>query len=155
DLEQARLHVLGAVDQGLEGGLDELAQLLDRGLAEDRRRVADEVLPELAGRLLDLGLGPQPHQRLVEAALRQRALARLLDHEHDAVSPRLQLLTDADTVVGRAVRAFGKEDDRLATHEAFLPGVVTCCGGGRRRAPAPAKPWIRPRRWTRSPPRSG
>ena len=41
-------------------------ELLDRRLAEDGRRLADEVLPELARGLLDLGRRPEPHQPFLE-----------------------------------------------------------------------------------------
>ena len=60
DLREPRLDVLRAVHQRLERGGDELAELLDRGLAEHGRRVPDEVDPELAG---DLGLrGRRPRR---------------------------------------------------------------------------------------------
>ena len=55
DLAEALVHVASAVDQLLPDGEDERLELVDRRLAELRRRVADEVLPELAGCLLDLG----------------------------------------------------------------------------------------------------
>src|SRR5207249_11822848 len=48
DLDQAVVDVPRAVEQRLPGGRHELVELLERALAEDRRRVADEVLPELA-----------------------------------------------------------------------------------------------------------
>ena len=88
DLLEPRVHVARAVGQRAPGRLEELAQLLDRRLAERRRRVADEVLPELPGRLLDLGRRPEPHEPLLEAARLERAGERLLDDEHDAVAAR-------------------------------------------------------------------
>ena len=72
DLEQARMDVLRAVDQRPPGGLDEPAQLVDRRRPEDRRGVADEVLPELAGDLWDLGRRTEPHQPLFEALRLER-----------------------------------------------------------------------------------
>ena len=57
DRPQARLDVASAVAQGLPGRRDELAELLDRRLAEDRCRIADEVDPELAGNLGTSGGG--------------------------------------------------------------------------------------------------
>ena len=68
DLLEARVHVPGAVDQRLPRRLDEAGQLLDRGCAKHGRGIADEVLPELPRRLLDLGLGPEPHEPLLEPA---------------------------------------------------------------------------------------
>ena len=65
-------------------GRDELAELLERRLAEDRRRVADEVDPELARDLVgSAGGGPEPHQPLLEALRLEGAGERLLDDEHD------------------------------------------------------------------------
>ena len=49
DLAELRLAVARAVDERLPGRLHECRELLDRRLAELGRRVADEVLPELAG----------------------------------------------------------------------------------------------------------
>src|SRR4029077_20796649 len=49
DLQQPIVDVLGAFDQRLECRSDEALELMNRRFAEDRRRVADEVLPELAG----------------------------------------------------------------------------------------------------------
>ena len=86
DLVQAVVDVLGAVDQRLEGGRDEGAELFDRRFAEDRRRVADEVLPELARDFLGLRRRGQPHQPLLEPFLLERAGERLLDDEDDAVA---------------------------------------------------------------------
>ena len=67
DLAQPVVHVARAIAERTPGRLDELGELLDGGLAEDRRRLADEVLPELAGLLLDLGRRPEPHEPLLEA----------------------------------------------------------------------------------------
>ena len=85
---ESRVDVLRAVDERLPGRRDELAQLLERRLAEDRRRVADEVDPELAGDLRDLGRRPETHQPLLEALRLERARERLLDDEHDPMAPR-------------------------------------------------------------------
>ena len=52
DLAQPRLAILGAVDEGLVGGLDERLELLDRRLAELGCGLGDEVRPELPGVLL-------------------------------------------------------------------------------------------------------
>ena len=112
DLEQARVDVLGAVDQRPPGGLDEPAQLLDRRRPEDRRGVPDEVLPELARDLGDLGRRTQPHQPLLEALGLERPRERLLDDEHDAVAALAQDVADPDAVVGRAEGALGEEHDR-------------------------------------------
>ena len=106
---------LRAVDERLPGRRDELAQLLDRGLAEDGRGVADEVDPELTRRFLGLGRRPEPHQSLFEAVGLQPAGERLLDDEQDAVPAPLQDLADPDAVVGRAERALGKEHNRLSS----------------------------------------
>ena len=54
DLAQPLVDVARPIDELLPDGKDERLELLDRGLAELGRRVADEFLPELAGRLLDL-----------------------------------------------------------------------------------------------------
>ena len=111
DLGQPRMDVLRAVDEGLERRRDELAELLDGRLAEDRRGVADEVDPELAG---DLGLGrrrAEAHQALLEALGLERPGERLLDDEHDPVATLAQHVADPDAVVGRAVGALGEEDD--------------------------------------------
>ena len=69
DLEQPPVDVARAVAERLERRRDELAELLDRRLAEDRRRVADEVDPELPGRLLLL----RRRARGASAAPRSRA----------------------------------------------------------------------------------
>jgi hypothetical protein len=72
DLRQSLVDVLGPVDQRLEGGRDELAELRGRRPAEDRRRVADEVLPELARRFLALRRRGQAHRPLLEALRLER-----------------------------------------------------------------------------------
>ena len=121
DVLEPRLDVLRAVDQRPEGGCDELAELLDGGLAEHRCRVPDEVDPELPG---DLGLcrrRPEAHQPLFEALGLEIARERLLDDEHHPVPARPEDVADADTVVGRAVGALGEEDDRPAVaHRSHL-----------------------------------
>ena len=106
--------------RALPGRGDELAELLDGRLAEDRRRVADEVDPELAGDLVDLGLRPEPHQALLEALRLERPGERFLDDEHDPMAARAQDLADPDAVVRRAERALGEEDDRLRVCHATI-----------------------------------
>jgi hypothetical protein len=54
DLAQPIVHVSRTVAESAKRRLDELGDLLDRRLAEDRRRLADEVLPELAGCFIHL-----------------------------------------------------------------------------------------------------
>ena len=114
DLAQPVVDVARAVAERAECRLDELAELLDGRLAEDRRGLADEVLPELAGRLLDLGRRAEPHQPLLESLRLEAARERLLDHEDDAVPALLQDLADPDAVVRRAEGAFREEDEGLA-----------------------------------------
>src|SRR5262249_34475280 len=114
DLEQPLVDIARALAQRPESGLDERAQLLDRPIAKERRRVADEVLPELARRFLDLGWGTETHKALLEALRLEAARERLLDDEDDAVAALLQHLADGDTVVRRPVRALRKENERLA-----------------------------------------
>ena len=112
DLAQPLVHVARAVAEGTPGRLDELRELLDRGLAEDGRRIADEVLPELAGLLLDLGRRSEAHQALFELLRLETAGEGLLDDEDDAMTALLQHLPDADAVVGRPEGSLGEEDDR-------------------------------------------
>ena len=111
DLPQAIVDVGGAVAEGAERRLDERLELLDRRRPEDGRRLADEVLPELARRLLDLGRRPEPHQPLLEALRLEAACERFLDDEHDPMPALAQNLADPDAVVRRAVGPLGKEDD--------------------------------------------
>ncbi len=112
DLAQPIVDVARAVAQRPPGRLDELRELLDRRLAEDRRGVADEVLPELARLLLDLRRRPEAHQPLLESLRLERAGERLLDHEDDAMPALDEHLADSDAVVRRAIGALGEEDDR-------------------------------------------
>ena len=111
DLAQPVVDVARAVAERAPGRLDELRELLDGGLAEDRRRLADEVLPELSGLLLDLGWRPEPHEPLLEALRLERARERLLDDEDHPVTAVAQDLPDPDAVVRRAECSLGKEDD--------------------------------------------
>ena len=111
DLAEPIVDVARAVAQRSPGRLDELRELLDRRLAEDRRGVADEVLPELAGFLLDLRRRPEAHQALLESLRLERAGEGLLDHEDDAVPSLDEHLADPDAVVRRPVGPLGKEDD--------------------------------------------
>ena len=95
-------------------------ELLDGGRAEDRRGVADEVLPELA-RHLGLCRGrAEAHEALLEAARLERAGKRLLEDEHHAVPLLAQHLADADAVVGGAVGTLREEHHRLSAHETRL-----------------------------------
>src|SRR6187431_114641 len=125
DLAEAIVDVPRAVAQCAPGRLDELRQLLDRRLPEDRRRVPDEVLPELARLLLDLGWRAEAHEPLFEALRRERARERLLDDEHDAMPALHEHLPDPDAVVRRAVRALREEHDRAhrrqLSHGRLLP----------------------------------
>ena len=95
DLLEPRVDVLRAVDERLPGRRDELAELLERRLAEDRRRVADEVDPELAGDLGLRGRRAEAHQALLEALGLEVAGERLLDDEHDPVAAPPQHVADA------------------------------------------------------------
>src|SRR5262249_39311931 len=112
DLDEPLVDVLRPVDQGLPRWGHELLELLEGRLAEDRGRLADEVLPELAGLLGDLRGRRQPHQPLLESLLLQGACEGLLDHEDHAVAALPQHLADADAVVRRPERPLGEEDDR-------------------------------------------
>src|SRR6185312_12216754 len=85
------------------------SELLDRRQPEHRRRVADEVLPELARNLLLEWRRRESHEALLEALRIERARERLLDDEADAVPAAAEDVADADAVVGRPVRAFGEE----------------------------------------------
>ena len=115
-------------------GGDEARQLLLGRGAEDRRRVADEVLPELARRFLGLRRRRQPHQPLLEPLGLERPGEGLLDDEDDPVAAPAQDVADADAVVGRPERPLGEEDDRRALL-AHAPIVRT---SNRRRHPFPA-----------------
>ncbi len=112
DLPEPVVHVPRPVDERLPRRLDEAAELVDRRRPEDRRGVADEVLPELAGGLLDLRPGPEAHEALLEALRLEVPRERLLDDEDDARAPRPEHLADPHAVVRGAVRALGEEDDR-------------------------------------------
>src|SRR5207253_1491624 len=112
DLAQPLVGVAGAVDKLLPNRENEGLELLDRGLAELGRGLADEVLPELAGRLLDLRRRLKPHQRLLEALRLERAGEGFLDDEDDPLAAFQQHPTDSDAVVRRAEGALREEDDR-------------------------------------------
>src|SRR5207244_1003268 len=81
DLAQPGLDVPRAVADGPPRGREERRELLDGGFAELRRRVPDEVLPELTGLLRNLGRRSEPHERLLEASPFERAGEGLLDDE--------------------------------------------------------------------------
>src|SRR6476646_11755178 len=102
-----------AIDEGAPCRRHELAELLDRRLAKDRRCVANEVDPELARDLVDLRLRPQAHQSLLETLRLERPGERLLHDEDHAVASRAKHLADPDAVVRRAERTLRKEDDCL------------------------------------------
>ncbi|HVT00010.1 MAG TPA: hypothetical protein VHE08_05775 [Solirubrobacterales bacterium] len=72
-------------DQRLEGRRDELAELPGRRAAEERRGVADEVLPELARRFLGLRRRSEAYRPLLEALRLERLGEGLLDDEDDPV----------------------------------------------------------------------
>ena len=119
DLAQLRLAVAGAVDQRLPRRLHERRELLDRRLAELRRRLADEVVPELSGRL------PRPRVRVGRGAgrpgpRRSRAAASRPAHDASAANTTRwplsqQHLAEADALVGRSVGRLGHEQDGQAT----------------------------------------
>jgi hypothetical protein len=119
DLAQSVVHIPGAVARRLERRRDERLELLDRRLPEHRRGVADEVLPELPGRLLDLRRRPEPHQPLLEPLRLERPGEGLLDDEHDAMAALAEHVADPDAVVRGPVGPLGKEGDRA--HRAVLP----------------------------------
>src|SRR5205085_4662384 len=102
---------------------DELAELVEGRLSEDGSRLADEVLPELPGLLLDLGRRGEPHQTFLEALLLKRPCEGLLDHEDRAMSAAAQNLRDPDAVIGRPECALGEEDDGLAVGLAHARGA--------------------------------
>src|ERR1035437_799845 len=81
DRPQAGLDVASTIDQRGPGGRDELAELLEGGLSEDRRRVTNEIEPELARDLGDLGRRAEAHQALLEALRLEPPGERLLDDE--------------------------------------------------------------------------
>src|SRR5207253_5388055 len=89
----------------------EVAELLDRGLPEDRRGVADEVDPELARHLLGFGRRSEPHPPLLEALRLEAPRERLLDDEQDPVPALPEDLADPNAVVRRPVSTLGEEDD--------------------------------------------
>ena len=152
DLLEARVHVDRAVDQRLPGRLDELGDLLQRRLAEDRRRVADEVDPELPRDLGLRGRRAEPHQALLEPLGLEVAGERLLDDEHDPVAAPPQHVADAHAVVGRAVRPLGEEHDRPAVGHAGTSFVArSVVEGGPMIARAGALAWRVARRRIRCP----
>jgi len=83
-----------------------------------RRRLGDEVDPELARVLVALGRRREIDEILLETQRLEFPLPRRLGREHDAVPPPFEHLADADAVVRRPVGALGHEDDRepLAAH---------------------------------------
>ena len=113
DRGQTIVHVHRAVDQRLPRRLQERLELRDRRLTELRRRVADEVLPELAGDLGLVGRGRQAHRGLLEPLRLERSRERLLDDEDDPMSALAEHVADPDAVVRGPERPFGEEHDRL------------------------------------------
>ena len=114
DVPQLRLAVRGAVDERRPDGLDERAELLDRRLAELRRRLGDEVGPELPG-VLRAGVlrwRSEVDEVLLEAQRLQTALPRRLGGEHDPMAAPLEDLADPDAVVRRPVGTLGHEQER-------------------------------------------
>ena len=127
DLGQAVVHVHRPVDQRLPCGLQERLELRDRRLAELRRRLADEVLPELTGHLRLLGRRREAHRRLFESLRLERAGERSLHHEDHPVPALLEHVGDPDAVVGRPERPLGEEHDRLRVRHGSPPRIS---GGG-------------------------
>src|SRR5207253_1506637 len=103
DLGKPLVDVARAVHELLPDRQDQALELVDRGSPELRRRLADEVLPELAGLLLDLGLRLEAHARLLEPLRLERAGERLLDDEDDARAALPQAAADPGAVVRRPV----------------------------------------------------
>ena len=131
DLAELRLAEHRTVDQGLPGRLHERRELLDRGLAEFGRGLADELLPESSGILLDLLALDRLRGRreidevLLEAERCELALPRRLGSEDDTVPALAQDVADADALVGRAVGRLGHEQDgERAAHRALLEACV-------------------------------
>jgi hypothetical protein len=132
DLDEPLVDVAGAVEQGLPGRRHELAELIEGRLPEDRRRLPDEVLPELPWLLLDLGGRGEAHQALLEALLLECPRERLLDHEDHPVPAAPQHLADPHAVVRRPECALRKEDDRLSLglrHAGESMPETTCRSG--------------------------
>ena len=92
------------------------------GLRNSGAVVADELRPALAHLLLVLGRRRHPHQGLLEAALLELALERLLDDEHHADPALAQVVAHRDEVVGGSPGArLGEECDRgLLVHAASV-----------------------------------
>src|SRR5262249_34681792 len=102
-------------------------QLLDRRLAELRRGVPDEVLPELPGILAGrVRAGRrQVDEILLEAKPLQLPAPRRFGREDDPVATAAQHVTDPDAVVGRPVRALRHEQDRQRPlAHGWLPGAA-------------------------------
>ena len=133
NLAETIVDVHRALNQCAHGRLDKRRELLDRRLAELGRGSSDEVLPELAGSLLNLGCWAKAHQALLEPACFERAGEGLLEDEHDANAALLQDLADADAVIGGSVGPFWKKDHRwLIAHPAPL-AALRVRGSGRER----------------------
>ncbi len=98
--------VSGAADQFLPYGTDDRVDLLNSRLAELRRSIADEVLPELPG---VLAARPGRHRRrqidevLLEAERLQPMAPRRLGRENNPMAAAEQHIADPDAVVGRPV----------------------------------------------------
>jgi hypothetical protein len=114
DLAQPRLAVLRTVDAGLVGRLDEGLQLFDRGLAELRCGLGDEVGPECARVLLAriLGRFGEIEEFLDETERRELARPRAFGGEHDGVAAVAQDGGQADALVRRPVGRLRPEHDR-------------------------------------------
>ncbi len=114
DLAELRFAVLCPVDQRLPGRLHEGCELLDGRLPELRRRVPDEVLPELTrvlGRRVGRWRRCQVDEILDEAEGLQPSLPGRLGREHDAMTAPPEHVTDADAVVRRAEGRLRHEQD--------------------------------------------
>jgi hypothetical protein len=108
------LHILRTVDQLGPDRIDQSVELLDGRSAELGGGVPDEVLPELPGLFLGLGLGLEAHQAFLESLGLQGPGKGFLHHEHDPVAAVAQRVSDPDAIVRGPEGPFGEEDDRLA-----------------------------------------
>src|SRR4051812_7129209 len=75
-----------------------------------RRRVADEVLPELTWYFRNLGWRLQAHQPLLEPFGRQGPGEGLLDHEDHPMAALAQDIGDPDAIIGGTEGALREED---------------------------------------------
>ena len=102
DLHHPVVRVPRAAGELVDDRQRDRLELLDRGLAELGRGHPDELEPALAGLLLVLRRRPHSNQRLLEAALLELSLERLLDHEDDPDAALAQVVAQRHEVVGRS-----------------------------------------------------